>query len=371
MEQTRTITATELRQMLEQGDPVAVVDVRPLNERGEWFIPDSIHVDAYDALRAGDMSSLAAIELPPRDTPVVTVCGAGHTSKIAAQEFKRRGHTAFSLEGGMRAWSLAWNTAEVHLARSPTRIVQVRRTGKGCLSYLIIGPEGEAAVVDPALEPDIFLSLAERHGCSISSVLDTHIHADHLSCSRQLAQQSGAMLWLPTQNRARFPFSALGDGDVLDVGGTTLEAIHTPGHTPESTCYRVGEALLTGDTLFLSSVGRPDLETDAAGARSRAQALYRSLQHLRRLSAATIALPGHTSEPIPFDGRPITATLGEIVPRLGILHLSETEFVETILSRIPPTPPNHHRIVELNEAGLLPELDPTELEAGTNRCAVS
>jgi hypothetical protein len=82
-------------------------------------------------------------------------------------------------------------------------------------------------------------------------------------------------------------------------------------------------------------------------------------------------LPGHTSEPVAFDGNPLVGTLAGAREKVGAIGASEDAFVETILGRIPPTPPNHHRIVELNEAGLFPEGDPTDLEAGANRCAVT
>jgi len=88
------------------------------------------------------------------------------------------------------------------------------------------------------------------------------------------------------------------------------------------------------------------------------------------LPPETVILPAHTSEPVAFDGRPISATLEEVQERTSLLRETEETFVSQILARLPPTPPNHHRIVALNEAGTLPD-DPTELEAGANRCAVA
>jgi glyoxylase-like metal-dependent hydrolase (beta-lactamase superfamily II) len=128
--------------------------------------------------------------------------------------------------------------------------------------------------------------------------------------------------------------------------------------------------LFTGDTLFLAGVGRPDLEASPDEARNRARLLYGSLR-LLELPDDTLILPGHTSAPVAFDGRPIGAELREVRDRTVLLRAAEAEFVEAILERIPPTPPNHHRIVALNEAGTLPDGDPTELEAGANRCAVA
>jgi glyoxylase-like metal-dependent hydrolase (beta-lactamase superfamily II) len=365
-----TIDMETLRQWLEQGRAVTVLDVRPADERAEWAIPGSIHVDAYHALKAGDPHALAELALPG-GVPVVTICGAGKTSLIAAQQLQARGVPAYSLAGGMQAWSLAWNQAEVPMPGSAARVIQVRRTGKGCLSYLI-GADDAAAVIDPSLHPDVYRDLAQRQGWQITHVLETHLHADHLSRARVLAERSGAALLLPAGHRVAAPFTALADGETIAVGAARLTVLRTPGHTPESSCYLLdGAALFTGDTLFLAAVGRPDLHTSAAGARAQAQALYRSLQRLLRLDPGILVLPGHTSEPIAFNGQPVAASLGEVRARLALLHAPEATFVDTILARIPPTPPNHEQIIAFNEAGVLPADDPTALEAGANRCAVA
>lgn len=149
-------------------------------------------------------------------------------------------------------------------------------------------------------------------------------------------------------------------------------ALRAPGHTSESTSYLLdNQALFTGDTLLLTSMGRPDLEASAEESRIRAGWLYHSLRRLLTLSPKTLVLPGHTSNPILFDGKPIASSLAEVSNQTELLHLPEQTFAETILARIPPTPPNHRRIVELNEAGLWPDENPANLEAGANRCAVA
>ncbi len=365
-----TISVEILRTWLEKGHPVTILDVRPTAEWAEWAIPGCIHVDAYDALKAHDPAALADVDVPS-DIPVVTVCAAGKTSQIAAEQLAARGREVFSLDGGMKAWSLAWNIAEVPGAGNAVHVLQVRRTGKGCLSYLI-GAGEEAMVIDASLDPHIYLGLARGYGWQITSVFDTHIHADHLSRSRQLAQMSGAMLFLPDQQRVSFPFTAVRDGDTLATPHLMLTALHTPGHTPESTCYLLNHAILfTGDTLFPTSIGRPDLHADEQETRARSSLLYHSLHKLLALPSETLVLPGHASQPVPFDGKPVGATLAEIDEQVDILHETQTVFVEALLRLLPPTPPNYERIVTLNEAGMVPEGGVTELEAGANRCAIS
>jgi glyoxylase-like metal-dependent hydrolase (beta-lactamase superfamily II) len=225
-------------------------------------------------------------------------------------------------------------------------------------------------VIDAALEPAVYVGLAEKHGWKIVGVLETHIHADHLSRSRRLAQLSETALYLPEQNRVLYPFVPVLDGDALRVGAARLQALRTPGHTMESTSYLLDErALFTGDTLFTAAVGRPDLDADSEGAKTRAKTLYGSLQRILALPPETLILPGHTSEPVAFDGEMIGSTLAEVHEKAEVLRLAEDAFVQKITARIPPTPPNYRRVVELNEAGRLPEGDPTDLEAGANRCA--
>ncbi len=125
-----TISVETLRHMLEQGEPVTVLDIRTDEERSEWAIPDSVHFEAYEALKAGDERAMEGVDLPER-LPVVTVCGAGKTSMIAAEQLRAKGFTAMSLDGGMKSWSLAWNVAEVPMSGTEAEVAQVRRTGKG------------------------------------------------------------------------------------------------------------------------------------------------------------------------------------------------------------------------------------------------
>jgi glyoxylase-like metal-dependent hydrolase (beta-lactamase superfamily II)/rhodanese-related sulfurtransferase len=366
---TKQIETQTLRDWLDTQQPVTVVDIRTDEDHAQWTIPGSLHINAYESLRNGLAGALADLALPT-DRPVVTVCNAGKVSQTAADVLASRGFDARSLRGGMKAWSLAWNVADVPLADASVSVVQIRRTGKGCLSY-IVASQGDAAIIDPSVTSNVYLEIARQRGWSIRYVLETHLHADHLSRAREVAQVAAAVLVLPPQNRARFAFTPIADGEQVRFGHATLRAVHTPGHTNESTSYVLNNAaILTGDTLFTNGVGRPDLHAEADAARARARSLFASLRHLRALPAEIVVLPAHASEPIPFDRRPVAARMGDIDRWLADWLASESAFVDRVTSNLPPTPPNFIHIVDLNEIGEFPTTDPTELEAGANRCAV-
>jgi glyoxylase-like metal-dependent hydrolase (beta-lactamase superfamily II) len=236
----------------------------------------------------------------------------------------------------------------------------------------MIGSNGVAAVIDPSLDADVYLGLAQHYGWLITKVLETHIHADDLMRSRQRASRTGGTLYLPAQDRVRFEFSPLRDGDKVDVENATLHVITTPGHTPESVSLLLdGETLFTGETGFLKGVGRPDLDASEAQMRNWAISLHQSLQKLLDLPPKTVVLPGHASERVGFDHQPLRATIGELRKGISLLRSGEEDFVTEIIGRIPPTPPNHQRIIALNEAGAFGDGDETELDAGANRCAIA
>jgi glyoxylase-like metal-dependent hydrolase (beta-lactamase superfamily II)/rhodanese-related sulfurtransferase len=372
-------SADHLRQALEAGAPVTVLDIRPAADRAEWWIPGSIHLDTYDGLKQGDASALTDADLPA-GRPVVVVCRTGMVAQEGARRLAERGLDASYLAGGMKAWGQVWNHAAVKIAGTDARVIQVRRTGKGCLSY-IVGSGTEAVVIDPSADPDVYWELAAKEGWSIRAVLETHVHADHVSRGRELVQRTGAQLLLPAGARARvrYGFRPVGEGDRIAIGSATLAIIETPGHTPESVTYLLDSAaLFTGDTLFLGGVGRPDLEARGGEAAERALMLHRSLARLLQFSDRTLMLPGHVDRPVPFDGRLIAAALGQVRQQVEALsrwfpdHAGREaeEFAGWLLSRIPATPPNHHQIVRLNQ-GEEVCLDRETLEAGANRCAVS
>lgn len=368
MAEAKTIDTNTLCTWLERGQPVSILDIRPLAERMEWYIPGSIHFNAYDKLKKNDTEALNGLHLD-KAIPVVTFCAGGRMSLVAAKILLAQGYNVFSLEAGMKGWSLAWNTATIDF--DDFKVIQFRRTGKGCLSYLIISQD-EAIIIDASLDTEAYGKYLLAEKAVLKYVAETHIHADHLSRSKQLAELHNAPFYLPIPNKVTFQHTALNNDDALQLGKINIKAISTPGHTLESTSYLIDDkVLLTGDTLFINGVGRPDLKADSDEAIQKSKLLYNSLQKLFALDENIVVLPAHTSQPVDFDNIPIQTTIGNIKQNVAILQLSEDEFIKTIQQRILPTPANYLAIVEKNIKGDFSDINPVDLEAGANRCAIS
>ena len=230
----------------------------------------------------------------------------------------------------------------------------------------------EAMVVDASLHVEVYRDFIENRNITLKYVVDTHVHADHLSRAKELAESFGLKPSIPKNDKLAYPFHTISDNTIFEVGEVQVKAIHTPGHTLESTSYLVDDkALLTGDTLFTNGVGRPDLKANEEEARQKESLLYHSLKKLMELNSNVVVLPGHTSQPIDFDGKPIKSSIGKVLQNVSLLHQDEDVFIQTLLSRIPVTPANYLTIVEKNPVGDFTGINPIDLEAGANRCAVS
>lgn len=224
-----------------------------------------------------------------------------------------------------------------------------------CASYVVGCPsEGVAAVIDAQGDIERYIDLAKRHGLKIVDVLDTHVHADHRSATRELADRTGARLHLGAGAGVGFDFNPMADGDVIDVGNRKIQVIHTPGHTPEHVTLLVDDWFaLTGDTLFVGDVGRVDLaveEIDDAEIDRRARALHASLQRLLRLKDYVEIYPGHYAGSTcgrGMDGKP-TSTIGWERRYNEALTLGEDAFVSFQMESIPPLPENFEVIKRSN-----------------------
>jgi glyoxylase-like metal-dependent hydrolase (beta-lactamase superfamily II) len=223
------------------------------------------------------------------------------------------------------------------------------------------------AVADPHADHVAdYLAMAETTGAHISYVFETHVQADHVSGARQLAQKTGAQIVMHETAPVSFPFTAVRDGDVISMGNVSVRILHTPGHAPEHISLLVGDAtrgsepwfILTGDTLFVGDVGRPDLGGAEAAPRL-ARDLYRSLfGKLLALDDAIEVYPSHFAGSAcgrAMSGKP-SSTIGfERRWNRSLRDRSEADFVAEVTADLPAEPTDLARIRRLN-LGLEPEV---------------
>ena len=227
----------------------------------------------------------------------------------------------------------------------------------GCAAYLFgCGTLGRCAVVDARADDiDTYLSFADAKGMRITHVMDTHVHADHRSGGLELARRAGARYCVHESADLRVPFTPLTDGEGIELGNTRVTVLHTPGHSPESVCLLVTDLkrgpepwfVLTGDTLFVGAVGRPDLP---GGARENAAALYDSLhQKLLTLPDEVEIYPGHFSGSVcgtGLSGKPMSTIAFERRWNPA-LSLDRQAFIDA-LANVPPKPADMERILAFN-----------------------
>lgn len=376
MAQTATITTIEpgeLAERIASGDAPPILDVRDPQRFAAWRI--SAPGRALDVRNLPWNEAVArADELAEQVEPgTVVVCNVGQTASVVAEELLRRGVVAPVLRGGMDAWIGAYHGAPVELGVDGLEVVQVQRVGRGCFSYLVAAG-GEALVVDPGPDPVVYERAAAAANARIVGVLDTHLHADHLSGARDLAARTGARLHLSRGALERGvsfagDVSPVEDGDALDVGGVSVRALSLPGHTTDMTGLVVaGRALIGGDSLFADAVARPDLEVGEADASlDMARRLHRTIHgRILALGDDVRLLPGHYGGGV-LPGA-VAPTLGEVRARLPELALDEEAFARRTVEAMPERPANYLAIIEANR-GYGPAA-PT-LEAGANNCAAS
>jgi hydroxyacylglutathione hydrolase len=241
---------------------------------------------------------------------------------------------------------------------------QITHDDLGCASYLI-GDEkaGVAAVVDPRFEIEVYLELADYLGVRIEHVLETHNHADHVSGHGRLASATGATIHVHRDAAPAYEHEPFEDGWELELGSLRVRALHTPGHRPEHTAFALTDtarsdrpwAVLTGDTLFVNDVARPDLAVEKSDG---ARGIFRSLRgKLLPLPDDCEVWPGHLGGSMcggaGIDMK-ISSTIGfEKASNPTLSIADEDEFVEDALAKLGPQPPNFHAIVDLNRGPLL------------------
>ena len=371
----RKVNAQEITRKVFNKEKLFILDVRNTNEFKDWKIEGKnfIHMNIpyFDLL-----DGIESIEDKlPKDEEILVVCAKEGSSLMIADMLDEAGFKASYLEGGMKSYSEYLEPVKVADLKNGGELYQFVRIGKGCLSYMIIS-DGEAAIVDATRFVDRYIDFANEKNAKITHVFDTHLHADHISGGRFIAEKTGAIYYLPPKDAEEvvFEYNPLEDGLEVKVGSSFVDinALYSPGHTIGSTSFIIDNSyLLTGDILFIDSIGRPDL---AGLAEDWVGDLRESLySKYRELSYELLVLPAHFMivEELNDDGT-VGKKLGELFEKNHGLNIKdEQEFRDMVTKNLPQQPNDYKDIRQTNMGKISPDEDrQREMEIGPNRCAV-
>lgn len=372
----KTMTVKEIAHKVLNNVELFLLDVRTEDAYQDWKIESEhftyLNVPYFDLLDGVD----EWIKQLPKDQPIAVVCAKGGSSQMVAEMLVEEGLTdVYSVEGGMKAWSEHLEPRKVSDLKDGGELYQFVRLGKGCLSYMVTS-EGEAAIIDPVRMTGAYTDMAEKLGVTITNVFDTHLHADHISGGRTLAEETGAVYWLPPEDAGDvvFNYQPLRDADHVQIGHSNIDihALYSPGHTIGSTSFVVDDTyLMTGDILFIDSIGRPDLAGKAEDwVGDLRETLY---TRYKELSDEHVVLPAHfmIMDELNEDGT-AAEKLGTLFSRNHGLNIAdEGEFRRMVTENLPPQPNAYQQIRETNMGRISPDHEEQrEMEIGPNRCAV-
>ncbi|MEL3961146.1 MBL fold metallo-hydrolase [Lysinibacillus endophyticus] len=369
------MTAAQVARKVIENKELFIIDVRNQDAFEDW----KIEGHKFNYLNVPYFELLDGVEeiLPkiPANQDVLVVCAKEGSSVFVANMIAETRQDVYYLEGGMKSWSTYLEPIKVGDLSSGGELYQFVRLGKGCLSYMVIS-EGEAAIIDAVRFTDVFINFAKEKNVTIKHVFDTHLHADHISGGRQIAELTGATYYLPPKDaeEVTFEFTPLEGNLKVQIGASQLEvgALYSPGHTIGSTSFIVDEKyLLTGDILFIDSIGRPDLAGKAEDwVGDLRETLYK---RYRELAKDLIVLPAHFMiiDELNEDGT-VAKPLSELFNANHGLNISdEEEFRKMVTEQLPPQPNAYQQIRQVNMGKITPDdEEQTEMEIGPNRCAV-
>lgn len=376
-----SIEVGDLLTRADAGDALLLLDVRNDDEFDAWRFEarrpiETMHIPYFNFIE----DAQGCIDRLPREREIVVLCAQGGSSAMVVDTLREAGLAAHNVAGGMVTYGEYLKPVKVPIpvADAPGwELWQINRRGKGCLSY-IVRAGLDAIVVDPSRDVQWYEGFVQTLGARIVQVLDTHVHADHLSGAAALARRGGVPYFVQAGEgfELRQPVESLGDGRELRVGGDAGVTVHvrimtTPGHTPGSCSYLIGRRhLLTGDTLFVKSVGRPDLGGDVV---EWGRALFRTLrERLATVPDDTVILPAHFAglDEMDPDGV-VAAPLARLRREVPELDMTEEEtFLAAMRAALKPAPASYAEIIRANLG--LTTVDPetaTEWELGKNQCA--
>ena len=399
------IDVTKVKEKLDKGEDIFILDVRTPEEHDAWkFSYDRYQETPVIPIDRLVSSENIVSEQIPKDKEILTVCSHGNRSQMAAQVLSKMGYKVKNIKGGMAAWNQVYDVAKlpksnvITTATTATQgteqvtVWQLRRVSKGCMGYVIAIGEAATAIDSTCDLDNSVLRLAEDNGLKITNVIDTHMHADHVSGLSTIAKRTGANAFISAEEKYE-PAIDLGiqvtpikDNQKIPLGdNVSLIAIHTPGHTEGSMSFvlnldneeeegrgqKTRSCIFTGDTLFVNAVGRPDLHNKA---REFAGKLYDTYQSkILQYPDNSIILPAHfdTNSISVKHNELISETIGSIKGKVKLLSIPKNDFIDFMVSSVAPRPANYEKIIQINKE-LIPcnRINSGNLEEGPNSCGI-
>ena len=373
--------ASELFQWIKNKDTdFFLLDVRSPSDFGRFQIegPNPIQMKNVPYIDFSDEEEEESVAKVPRDKKIRIVCAKEGSAKYVGEVLIKHGFEDVAyLEGGIKTWGNLLVPKQVDRSAKDYSLYQFVRPAKASCSYGLVYKD-EIMIFDPTKEFDFYKTFASEKGCRIVKTFETHLQADYISGSPAIARETGADL-MANENDfhgAAFSYRAIQDGTVFRFtdGGPEVKAIHTPGHTPGSTSYVIDDTyIITGDTVFLVSIGRPDL---GGKVEEWAQLLFDTLgAKVGKMNPELVVLPGHFMSWEEADTRLIFQdTLAAIKEKNKAIFSidNSAHFIRFIKDNMREQPEVYAKIRQVN-AGLL-EVDLDEqniMDLGKNECAAS
>ena len=361
-----SISGDELYQKLLQKSDLTLLDIRNSEQHKNWSIYGSINIPFNKLFKK--FSSLS------KNKQLIVYCNRGNDSRLATDFLDKKGFNALTLKGGLKKWNSIYDPVKLFKVLFPAvTVYQFKRLGKGCLSYLAVDHKNQQThIIDPSREWTIYGDFVKINKLpKISSVVDTHVHSDHVSGGVIISKKFKIPYLLPRKSPVKFRFNPLLETINKFFKGIKVKVIFTPGHTPESVTLVIDKHYaFTGDTLFLDTVGRIDLYQ--GNEKSGDKDIYNSItQKIFKLDDDLYILPAHSSQPL--TAGPLRSATLRYVKRFNILNTDTSlkEFTDKIKETDNPFPPNFRLIKEINMSGKIePDLDLAEIELGGNSCAI-
>lgn len=371
------VNPTTFYNQIKNKDDITILDVRSEEVSENWKLEfediDTINYPYFNLL--DDIPQELENKLP-EDGKIIVVCSKGESSKMIAEDLSQKGYNSTVLKNGTNGWSKVYKKQQIP-TNGDMKLYQYVRPSSGCLGYMLVSA-GEAVLIDPLKQyTNTYIQDAREHNADIKYVIDTHIHADHVSGFKNLEKNTNATKIMYENSKERgvnYSFEEVSDGDNINFGNYSMKVLNTPGHTTDMTSYYVNDILFTGDSLFLNSIARPDLE-DPDKMEDMTISLFETINNILELPDNTTIAPGHkfTYNPPKNElNETYTDYLYNIDNRLNLSEYTQDEFVEYIGEDMPPRPSNYSEIISINK-GIkdVSESEEYELELGPNNCSAS